>query len=162
MYGLSLLCRNYQFTSTLPNCQWRFPYRGGRTSIASIMRYGIWYDQARRKRLMVHTNIEIGSFVGGAASSKKNLTSQTLIAAACLILLGCGLLSTLHGGREFYTPTYGYQVILGVGVGLTMSSATLLTNLSSKAEDVGMWPSAFNNSWNDAFSIFEQVLHKGR
>lgn len=82
-------------------------------------------------------NIVLGSFVGGAASSKKNNTSPTLIFAACLILLGCGLMSTLGGGREFYKPTYGYQVILGLGVGLTFSSSTLLTNINSKSEDVG-------------------------
>lgn len=58
--------------------------------------------------------------------------------ATCLILLGCGLLSTLGGGRDFYTPTYGYQSILGLGVGVTFSSGTLLTSLASKAEDVGM------------------------
>ena len=83
------------------------------------------------------TNSAIGSFVGGAASSKKNNTAPTLIIAACLILLGCGLLSTLGGGREFYKPTYGYQVILGLGVGLTFSSVTALTNINSKSEHFG-------------------------
>ena len=78
-----------------------------------------------------------GSFCGGAASSKKNFTSPTLIFATSLILLGCGLLSTLGGGREFYTPAYGYQLILGLGVGLTFSSGTLLTNLACKSGDVG-------------------------
>ena len=83
------------------------------------------------------SNSVLGSFIGGAASSKKNNTSPTLIFAACLILLGCGLMSRLGGGREFYKPTYGYQVILGLGVGLTFSSSTLLTNINSKSEDVG-------------------------
>ena len=81
--------------------------------------------------------IAFGNFIGGAASSKKNLTSPTLIFATCLILIGCGLMSTLGGGREFYTPAYGYQLILGLGVGLTFSSGTLLTNLACKSEDVG-------------------------
>ena len=82
-------------------------------------------------------NIRLGGFVGGAASSKKNFTSPTLIFATCLILLGCGLCSRLGGSREFYTPTYGYQVILGLGVGLTFSSGTLSTNLASNSGDVG-------------------------
>lgn len=77
-----------------------------------------------------------GSFLGGAVSSKKNFTSPTLVFAACLILLGCGLLSTLGGGKEFYKPTYGYELILGFGVGLSFSSATFLANLASKSEDV--------------------------
>ena len=82
-------------------------------------------------------NSAIGSFVGGAASSKKNNTSPILIIAACLILIGSGLLSTLGGGREFYKPTYGYQVILGLGVGLNFSSVTALTNINSKSEHIG-------------------------
>ncbi|KAK0506855.1 hypothetical protein JMJ35_010709 [Cladonia borealis] len=81
-------------------------------------------------------SMAFGSFVGGAASSKKNNTFPTLIIAACLVLLGCGLLSTLGGGREFYKPTYGYQVILGLGVGLTFSSVTALTNINSKSKDI--------------------------
>ncbi|KAL9103460.1 MAG: hypothetical protein Q9163_001488 [Psora crenata] len=81
-------------------------------------------------------NAALGSFFGGAASSRKNFTSPVLMIAACLILLGCGLLSTLGGGREFYTPTYGYQFILGLGIGLTFSSSTLLASLASKPEDV--------------------------
>lgn len=82
-------------------------------------------------------NTILGSFCGGAASSKKNFTSPTLIFATCLILLGCGLLSTLGGGREFYTPAYGYQLILGLGVGLSFSGGTLLTNLACKSGDLG-------------------------
>ncbi|KAL8684318.1 MAG: hypothetical protein Q9224_006442 [Gallowayella concinna] len=75
-------------------------------------------------------------FLGGAVSSKKNFTSPTLIIAACLILIGCGLLSTLDGGKDIYSPTYAYQFILGLGVGLTFSSSTLLASLASKPEDV--------------------------
>ncbi|KAL8719830.1 MAG: hypothetical protein Q9225_003208 [Loekoesia sp. 1 TL-2023] len=85
--------------------------------------------------LPVWSNITSGSFLGGAASSKKNFTSPTLVFAACLILLGCGLMSTLGDGRDFYKPTYGYQLILGLGVGLTFSGGTLLTNINSKSED---------------------------
>jgi len=88
--------------------------------------------------LCAKPDIATGSFVGGAASSKKNLTSHTLIAASCLILLGCGLMSTLGGGREIYKPTYGYEIILGLGIGLTFSGGTLMTNLAIKSEDAGM------------------------
>ena len=84
-------------------------------------------------------NSAAGSFVGGVVSSKKNNTSPTLISAGCFTLLGCGLLSTLGGGKEFYKPTYGYQVILGLGVGLTFSSVTVLTNINSKSEHIGMY-----------------------
>lgn len=43
----------------------------------------------------------------------------------------------MGGGKEFYKPTYGYELILGLGVGLTFSSGTLLTNLACRSEDLG-------------------------
>lgn len=92
------------------------------------------------------TDITLGSFLGGVISSKKNNTSPTLIVASCLILLGSGLLSTLSGGKEFYKPTYGYQFILGLGVGLTFSAGTVLTNLANNADDVGKWNLRFDCS----------------
>ncbi|KAL8818789.1 MAG: hypothetical protein Q9223_002650 [Gallowayella weberi] len=63
-----------------------------------------------------------------------------LLAASTLLVFGlqqgCGLLSTLDGGRDFYSPTYGYEFILGLGVGLTFSSSTLLASLTSKPQDI--------------------------
>ena len=82
-------------------------------------------------------NITLGSFLGGVASSKKNRTSPALVLATSLILLGSGLMSTLGGGKEFYTPTYGYQILLGLGVGLSVSSTTVLAALACKSDDVG-------------------------
>ena len=70
-------------------------------------------------------------------SIKKNLTSQTLIAAALLILLGCGLMSTIKNGVSIDKAVYGYQCILGLGTGLSFSSATMMTNLANTAENVG-------------------------
>lgn len=101
-----------------------------------------------------------GSFLGGAVSSKKNFTSPTLIAAACLILLGCGLLSNLGGGRVFYSPTYGYEFILGLGVGLTFSSSTLLASLASKPEDVGMSLCSMLLKYTKDTVDIPQLLHK--
>lgn len=100
--------------------------------------------------LLNSPDLILGSFLGGAASSKKNLTAPTLVIAACLILLGCGLLSTLGDGREFYKPTYGYQLILGLGVGLTFSSGTILTSLACKPVDIGQ--SLFFVAYNKALS----------
>ena len=81
-------------------------------------------------------SMAFGSFLGGAISSKKNFSSHTLIIASCLIMIGCGLLSTLPGNAEFYRPTYGFQSILGLGVGLTFSASTVLTSLASSSDDV--------------------------
>ncbi|KAK8016172.1 Major facilitator superfamily domain- general substrate transporter [Apiospora rasikravindrae] len=70
-----------------------------------------------------------GSFLAGAISSKRNNTSPTLVAAACLQLLGVGLLSTFSDVDSAIQPQYGYQAIFGLGVGLTFAAATMLTSV---------------------------------
>ena len=61
-------------------------------------------------------------------SSKRNNTSYTLIGASSLQLLGCGLMmlgsATSNGASQ-----YGFQVIFGLGVGLSLSAATIMTNI---------------------------------
>lgn len=71
----------------------------------------------------------VGSFLGGAISSKKNNTSYTLVAASCLQLLGVGLMTTVSGDSAKAAAQYGYQVIFGLGVGLSFSAATIMTNI---------------------------------
>ncbi|OKL56913.1 hypothetical protein UA08_07740 [Talaromyces atroroseus] len=73
-----------------------------------------------------------GSFLGGAISSKKNLTFYTFISASCLIMIGAGLLSTLGSGISIEGKCYGFQVILGLGVGLTFSSISLMTSVETQ------------------------------
>ncbi|KAH6894148.1 major facilitator superfamily domain-containing protein [Thelonectria olida] len=71
----------------------------------------------------------IGSFLGGALSSKKNNTSFTLFGAACLQLLGVGLMSMLTEPDANVQAQYGFQVIFGLGVGLSFSAATIMTSI---------------------------------
>lgn len=71
----------------------------------------------------------VGSFLGGAVSSKRNNTSFTLIVASSLQLLGVGLMSMLTGPDASVSAQYGFQVILGLGVGLSFSGATVMTNI---------------------------------
>lgn len=73
----------------------------------------------------------VGSFLGGAVSSKKNYTFHTFITASCLITLGTGLLSTLGSSISIESKCYGFQVILGLGVGLTVSSISLMTSIET-------------------------------
>ena len=68
-----------------------------------------------------------------------NFTSHTLIVAACLILLGCGLLSTISDGVAMDKAVYGYQFILGLGTGLTFSSVTMMASLANDSDNVGEW-----------------------
>ncbi|KAG5958078.1 hypothetical protein E4U58_005521 [Claviceps cyperi] len=70
-----------------------------------------------------------GSFLGAALSSKRNNTSYTLVGASCLQLLGIGLMTTVSGDSERAIAQYGFQAIFGLGVGLSFSAATIMTNV---------------------------------
>lgn len=71
----------------------------------------------------------VGSFLGGAISSKRNNTSITLVAASCLQLLGAGLMTSVTAEEGSEASEYGYQAICGLGVGLSFSAATIMTNI---------------------------------
>lgn len=73
----------------------------------------------------------VGSFLGGAISSKRNNTSLTLLGASCLQLLGVGLMSMLTGTDANVKAQYGFQAIFGLGVGLSFSAATIMTSILS-------------------------------
>lgn len=76
----------------------------------------------------------IGSFLGGAISSRRNNTSLTLLAASSFQLLGVGLMTLVSDAS--YTPqyNYGFQAIFGLGVGLSLSAATIMTNIIASEE----------------------------
>ncbi|RKL20600.1 hypothetical protein BFJ68_g2603 [Fusarium oxysporum] len=71
----------------------------------------------------------VGSFLGGAISSRRNNTSMTLLGASCLQLLGVGLMSMLTGPDSHSKAQYAFQAIFGLGVGLSFSAATIMTSI---------------------------------
>ncbi|KAF5027260.1 hypothetical protein F66182_633 [Fusarium sp. NRRL 66182] len=71
----------------------------------------------------------IGSFLGGAISSRRNNTSLTLLGASCLQLLGVGLMSMLTKPDSYVKAQYVFQAIFGLGVGLSFSAATIMTSI---------------------------------
>lgn len=77
----------------------------------------------------------VGSILGGIFSKKKNNTSRTLVAAACFQVIGLGLLTTFDAPSSRVTPQFGYQAIFGLGIGLTFSSATILTKIQAAGRD---------------------------
>lgn len=77
----------------------------------------------------------VGSIIGGAFSKKKNNTSRTLVAAACFQIIGLGSLTTFDAPSSPMAPQFGYQAIFGLGVGLTFSSATILTKIQAAGRD---------------------------
>lgn len=85
----------------------------------------------------------IGSTIGGAASSKKNNTFPVLVIAACLMTLGTGLMSTLSNTVKVEAKTYGFQVLIGMGFGLTVSTVSLGAVLEADLKDMSKYPSHF-------------------
>lgn len=79
-----------------------------------------------------------GSFLAGALSSKRNNTALTLIASSCLQLVGTGLLSTLSDVTTEIKAQYGYQVVLGLGIGLSLGSATIMTSVQASRADLAV------------------------
>lgn len=79
-----------------------------------------------------------GSFLAGALSHRKNNTSITLVASSCFQLIGTGLLSTLSDVTTEIKAQYGYQVILGLGVGLSLGAATILTSVQARSDDLAV------------------------
>ncbi|PSR88562.1 major facilitator superfamily domain-containing protein [Coniella lustricola] len=77
----------------------------------------------------------VGSILGGVFSKKNNNTSRTLVAASCLQIVGLGLLTTFNSPSSPMEPQFGYQIIFGAGVGLTFSSATILTKIQAAGRD---------------------------
>ncbi|KAL7795896.1 major facilitator superfamily domain-containing protein [Trichoderma ceciliae] len=73
----------------------------------------------------------VGSFLGGAISSKQNNTSYTLVGSSCLQLLGLGLMTTQSGANSAEPSQYAYQAIFGLGVGLCFSATTIMTSIST-------------------------------
>jgi hypothetical protein len=79
----------------------------------------------------------IGSFLGGAISKKRNLTSYTLIVSCVIQLIGLGLLSTLPNSSEILPRQHVFLVILGLGFGLALACATIMTTVQAKVGDLG-------------------------
>ncbi|KFY54775.1 hypothetical protein V497_07433 [Pseudogymnoascus sp. VKM F-4516 (FW-969)] len=77
-----------------------------------------------------------GSFVGGAISSKRNLTSPTLIAGSSLQLIALGLLTTIPDTLSVPHYMYGVEVILGIGIGMCLSAGTLMVTLNSALGEI--------------------------
>ena len=54
-----------------------------------------------------------------------------------LVIIGSGLLSTLPTDGHQVTAQYGYEVLLGFGLGITISTATFMNSLEVDFIDHG-------------------------
>lgn len=79
----------------------------------------------------------VGSLVGGGASAGKNITFWTMTIATALMIVGTGLLTTLPLDGTKTISQNGWEVILGFGLGMTVSTATFMTSMEVEFVDHG-------------------------
>ncbi|KAI1146553.1 major facilitator superfamily domain-containing protein [Nemania diffusa] len=80
----------------------------------------------------------LGAFLAGALSRQRNNTSWTLLAAHGFQLLGTGLMSTLRSTTMEIKAQYGFQVLLGLGTGLSLGSVTIMGSVQSVPGDLAV------------------------
>lgn len=77
----------------------------------------------------------IGSMLGGLTVIH---SFAALLVASGSMALGTGLLSTLSDHHSIQARTYGFEVPLGLGVGLSISISTLLAALQCESQDMAI------------------------
>ncbi|KAK5173007.1 uncharacterized protein LTR77_003129 [Saxophila tyrrhenica] len=78
----------------------------------------------------------VGTFLAGGLSRRCNLTAYTTIVASAIQLLGYGLMTTLGASdsKNIMAKTYVFEVLLGLGFGMSIASTTILTVLRFLAQ----------------------------
>lgn len=82
----------------------------------------------------------VGSLVAGALNGKKDRIFETLFVATSLVVLGCGLLSTLSNSPDLEQKALGFLVFVGLGFGMAVSTATMVATFHSSVRDHGKFP----------------------
>ncbi|KAI0522303.1 major facilitator superfamily domain-containing protein [Xylaria bambusicola] len=80
----------------------------------------------------------LGAFCAGAVSRRRNNTSWTLLAAHCLQLLGAGLMLMLRDITTEIKAQYIFQLLLGLGIGLSLGAATIMASVQSSQADLAV------------------------
>ncbi|KAI2619234.1 major facilitator superfamily transporter [Hypoxylon sp. NC1633] len=76
-----------------------------------------------------------GSILSGSINNKQNRIFETLLVATCLMVLGCGLLSTLSSSYELESKALGFLVFVGLGFGMTVSTTTIVAAYHASVQD---------------------------
>lgn len=108
-----------------------FPLRAQIVSGKSAFMAGVWL-------LPMLGASAIGTVIAGKLNSVKNYLFETLLAGACLVMLGCGLLTIVHGSKDD-DMALGFLVFVGIGYGLTTAASSMLGNFEVPIRDYGMF-----------------------
>lgn len=78
----------------------------------------------------------VGTIVTGVVSKSKNYLFETMLVGACFMTLGVGLLTIVHNAGDD-PKALGFIVFAGLGFGLNVASATMLTAIEVPIKDYG-------------------------
>jgi hypothetical protein len=81
--------------------------------------------------------VAMGTIVSGAVNRTQRYVTETLLAGSCLMLLGCGLLTTLSTHELDTAKLLGFIAFCGLGFGLTVSSSTMIPSTRVDPKDYG-------------------------
>lgn len=85
----------------------------------------------------------IGALIAGLVT-KKIATEYVLIMGTAIICLGTGLLGSLPTHTHLWAGTYGYEIIVGLGMGLSSPPGYMLLSTSVAEKDTSVGTGALN------------------
>ncbi len=80
----------------------------------------------------------VGSGIGGAFLTKKNLSLHVLMFSNTMHVIGTGLLSSIPLSEHVLARTYGYEILQGLGVGTSIVSLMFIARVELKPAHQGM------------------------
>jgi hypothetical protein len=86
----------------------------------------------------------VGAGAGGAMMIKKNFSFWALLASNVSQVVGTGLLSSIPISDDILARTYGFQVIMGIGMGLSVASLMLIARVELRPNEQGMSDTLLN------------------
>ncbi|KAI5288131.1 hypothetical protein KEM54_005452 [Ascosphaera aggregata] len=106
----------------------------------------------------------LGCGIGPSLSMKRNNTVPTVTAGCSILLVGLGLMYTIDGSQNIAPRLYGFEVIVGLGLGLVISTTTVMIKLSASIEDAAAAQGLMSQSrlfgGNFGLAIATVVLNK--
>jgi hypothetical protein len=79
----------------------------------------------------------VGVITAGILNKKKDNICLSLVLGSSLTIIGTGLLGTLNSALAIEPKTFGFQVFVGFGFGMTTAAATIMTNHEVEKRDAG-------------------------
>lgn len=125
-----------------------YPLRVQVVSRESALKAGV-------KLLPMLATSALGSAVCGLFNAKKNCLCVTQLTGACLMTLGCGLLTTLKAKDD--DNAIAFLAFAGLGFGLSTAAATMLVTEEAPTCDHGM---AAPNARDDRGADMVQLQHR--